>query len=169
MRLPISSRARRRGVQSGSHQRGVGLIEVLIAVLVMAIGLLGVAALQAAALRNSQSSLERSQAVVLSYAILDAMRANAVEARAGLYDMGMCEASPRQKAHGTGAATLGSDDRSSWIAALRTELGGNGCGQIRCVAVPGSEARDCTVTVRWDDSRGTSGSREHQIRTVVRV
>ena len=60
-------------IRASAHQQvGVTLIEVLVAVLVMAIGLLGIAALQATALRNSQSSLERSQAVVHTYAILDA-------------------------------------------------------------------------------------------------
>ena len=51
----------------------MSLLEVLIAVLVLAIGLLGIAALQATALRNSQSSLERNQAVIASYTIADAM------------------------------------------------------------------------------------------------
>ncbi|UNK49724.1 type IV pilus modification protein PilV [Lysobacter sp. S4-A87] len=148
----------------------MGLIEVLIAVLVMAIGLLGVAALQAVALRNSQSSLERSQAVVLTYAILDAMRANAAEARAGVYDMGMTCSAPAQPGTRTaGAANLGADDRSAWIVAIRAELGANGCGQITCAAVAGTEVRDCAVIVRWNDSRGTAGSHAHQIRTVVRV
>ena len=76
--------SRSRGPRSAA--RGVGLIEVLIAVLVMAIGLLGIAAMQATALRNSQSSLERSQAVIQSYGILDAMRANLDVARAGTYN-----------------------------------------------------------------------------------
>jgi type IV pilus assembly protein PilV len=65
----------------------VGLIEVLVAVLVLGIGLLGVAAMQATALRNSQSSLERSQGVMHVYTILDAMRANPQAARAGGYNM----------------------------------------------------------------------------------
>jgi len=62
--------------------RGVSLLEVLIAVLILAIGLLGVAALQASALRNSQSSLERSQAVIYTYTILDSMRSNTANAHA---------------------------------------------------------------------------------------
>jgi type IV pilus assembly protein PilV len=160
MQQPTSRRTR---------QRGVGLIEVLIAVLVMAIGLLGVAALQAAALRNSQSSLERSQAVVLSYAILDAMRANVVEARAGRYDMGMCADAGKPGADAAGGEQLRTADRSAWLAALRAELGAEACAQVRCTAVAGTDAKDCAVTVRWDDARGTGGSTRQQIRTVARV
>ena len=45
-------------------QAGAGLIEVLVAVLVMGVGLLGIAAMQATALRNHQSALERTQATI---------------------------------------------------------------------------------------------------------
>lgn len=151
-------------------QRGVGLIEVLIAVLVMAIGLLGIAALQATALRNSQSSMERSQAVVQSYAILDAMRANLAQARAGSYDMGRtCAAPTLPQTDPPTEATLGFNDKVAWITALHADLGSTSCGKIECVAVQDSEAKDCTVTVEWNDSRGTNGAERHEIKTVVRI
>jgi type IV pilus assembly protein PilV len=160
----------RRASCSAGRQNGVGLIEVLVAVLVMAIGLLGIAALQATALRNSQSSLERSQAVVLSYAILDAMRANLTEARAGGYDMGMsCQAPPLARTDQRTAATLGRSERVAWIGLIKAELGPSGCGTVACTAVAGIEARECRVTVRWDDSRGTGGSGQQEMTTVVRL
>lgn len=154
---------------SAGTQRGAGLIEVLVAVLVMAIGLLGIAALQATALRNSQSSLERSQAVVLSYAILDAMRANVLEARAGRYDMEMACQAPKRSDTTAPASTPGRSDVAEWFGMVRAELGHGACGAIACVAVAGAEARDCRVTVRWDDSRGTGGSDRHQMTTVARL
>ena len=52
------------------------LLAALVAVLVMGVGLLGIAAMQATALRNNQSALERTQATIQTYSILDAMRAN---------------------------------------------------------------------------------------------
>jgi type IV pilus assembly protein PilV len=129
-------------------QRGVGLIEVLIAVLVMAIGLLGIAALQATALRNSQSSMERSQAVIQSYTIFDAMRANRAAALdKGEYNIGMtCEVGA--------ATTLAKKDIASWLQSLQRTLGPTTCGKIECAAGL------CKVSVRWDDSRATGGSKE---------
>ncbi len=56
--------------------RGVSLIEVLIAMLVLAIGLLGLAALQAQGLRFSNDALVRTQATALASDLLDRMRAN---------------------------------------------------------------------------------------------
>ena len=55
---------------------GFTLIEVLIAMLVLAVGLLGLAGLQATSLRNNQSAYHRSQATQLAYDIADRMRSN---------------------------------------------------------------------------------------------
>src|SRR5690554_6431675 len=56
------------------RQTGISLLEVLIAMLILSLGLLGLAGLQMSALRNNQSAMERSMAVVESYSIVDAMR-----------------------------------------------------------------------------------------------
>ena len=55
---------------------GFTLIEVLIAMLVLAVGLLGLAGLQATSLKNNQSAYNRSQATQLAYDIADRMRSN---------------------------------------------------------------------------------------------
>ncbi|PXF62974.1 type IV pilus modification protein PilV [Kangiella spongicola] len=55
---------------------GISLIEVLITVLVMAVGMLGVAALQVKALNTSQESYSKSQAVVVLEGMADLMRAD---------------------------------------------------------------------------------------------
>ena len=56
--------------------KGFTLIEVLIAMLVLAVGLLGLASLQAYSLRNTQSAYNRSLATELAYDLADRMRAN---------------------------------------------------------------------------------------------
>lgn len=152
----FSALSRRRAPRSAAAVRGVGLIEVLVAVLVLAIGLLGVAAMQATALRNSQSSLERSQGVMHVYTILDAMRANPNAARAGAYNMGMTCAVP-------GAGNLVANDKRAWIDTLQQNLGTTACGQVACAGAL------CTISVRWDDSRGTSGSATQTFSTTTRI
>lgn len=57
-------------------QRGVTLIEVMIAVLVFAIGLLGIAALQAVSLQSGQGAYYRTQAINLAYEVADFARVN---------------------------------------------------------------------------------------------
>lgn len=59
---------------------GFTLIEILIAMVVLAFGLLGLAGLQASGLKNNMSSANRSQATQLAYDIADRMRANNFDA-----------------------------------------------------------------------------------------
>ena len=136
-------------------QRGVSLIEVLIAVLIMGVGLLGIAAMQATALRNSQSALERSQAVIMSYAILDAMRANRAAAIGGAYNTAMTCATPAV------GSTLAQNDIRQWLISLKESMRGtdpavlaadaSACGSVACGA-----GNRCTIVVQWDDSRATN-------------
>lgn len=141
--------------------RGASLIEVLVAVLILAIGLLGVAALQAAALRNGQSALESTQAVVQSYAMLDAMRANQTAARANNYNKGKTCTVP------TAALTLVDSDWTNWVQGLKDSMGGSACGAVACAA------NVCTVTITWDDSRATeiagAADSERNIITTTRI
>ena len=59
---------------------GFTLIEVLVSVVILAIGLLGIAALQAASIRNTQNANIRSQAVFLAENLAARMRSNRFEA-----------------------------------------------------------------------------------------
>lgn len=155
-----------RNYQPGSlrhAQRGVGLIEVMVAVLILGVGLLGIAAMQATALRNSQSSVERSQAVMQTYAILDAMRANVAVARIGGYDLSAMTCSQPD------AGTLAADDLREWIGSLKATLNDSACGQINC------DSLSCEISVQWDDSRAggnddaTKGSETHKVTTETRL
>lgn len=62
------------------RQAGFSMIEVLIAVVVLALGLLGFALLQTMSLRFAQSANHRTQATNLAYDLLDQMRANRFQA-----------------------------------------------------------------------------------------
>ncbi|WP_455922118.1 type IV pilus modification protein PilV [Pseudomonas putida] len=57
-------------------QRGFSLIEVLVAMLIMCIGLLGAAAIQLNALKYTDSSSLRTQASFIAYDMLDRIRTN---------------------------------------------------------------------------------------------
>jgi type IV pilus assembly protein PilV len=141
--------------------RGVSLIEVMVSVLILSIGLLGIAAMQATALRNTQSSMERSQAVIYSYSIIDAMRANIDAARANQYNVAWTCAAPA-------ATSLATSDINNWITQIRAQ-GSNlkdGCGRITCAS------NVCTVDVRWNDSRASGNAVQltsYSVSTVSRL
>lgn len=138
------------------HAQGMSLIEVLVAVLVLAVGLLGVAAMQSLALRGGQSSLETSQAVMQTNAIIEAMRAN--PANAGSYATG------GKRCAATGGGGLAGDDLDNWITGLQTSIGG-GASTCGTIAFNGAVA---TITVEWDDSRA-GGDSERELVTEARI
>lgn len=138
-------------------QAGASLLEVLIAVLILAIGLLGIAALQSLTLKNTQSASERSAAIIQSYAMLDMMRANRAQAIARQYDTGWLCAAPENPGNRI------EGDMARWIGQLKQSVGDSACGQIDCGAV------NCNIGVRWNDERGTGGDVEQEIETRTRL
>ncbi len=58
------------------RSRGFTLLEVLVAMVVLSVGLLGLSGLQTSSLRNNHSAFLRSQATLVSNDIIDRMRAN---------------------------------------------------------------------------------------------
>ena len=67
--------------KSAARQQGATLIEVLVAVVVLSIGLLGLGVLQGISLRGNTNAYLRTQATNVSYEIIDRMRANRMQIR----------------------------------------------------------------------------------------
>ena len=59
-----------------SRQQGLTIVESMVALLVISIGLLGIAALQLTAMQQNSSALHQSKAVWAGYAMADRIRAN---------------------------------------------------------------------------------------------
>jgi type IV pilus modification protein PilV len=66
--------------------QGFSLFEVLIALVVLSVGLLGLASLQTNTLKFNQGAYLRTQATNLAYDMADRMRANRAAAIANAYD-----------------------------------------------------------------------------------
>lgn len=131
-------------------QKGFTLTEVLVAMLVLSIGLLGLASLQVTSLRNNHSAFQLSLATNLSYGIIDRMRANRPAARAGEYNLALAVAAPT----GTSRAN---QDVAGWRQAIASRLPG-GAGAI---AVDDDRV---TVVVEWTPG-GEQGTRRVQTET----
>lgn len=121
--------------------RGFTLIEALVALIVLSIGLLGVAGMQIAGLRNNMSAASRTQASYLADDIIDRMRANNTAARGGKYEVLTMGATIT----GTTTAAL---DVQTWVAELQTLPGGQGTINVD----PATNI--ATVVIKWLDSRG---------------
>src|SRR3546814_3072321 len=94
-------------------QQGISLTEVMVSVLILAIGVLGVAALQTVALKNSGGSASRTQAAIQIYSMMDIIRAN--RANIGIYNTNIYT-----EGDGTGAdGTTRSEEHTSELQSLR--------------------------------------------------
>jgi type IV pilus assembly protein PilV len=149
-------RSRRSSIRPGRRtQTGVGLVEVLIATLVLAFGMLGLAGLQLWNLRANQCALERGRAVVQTHSIADAMRADRATAISGGFDIEIDATAP------TGSL-FADQARVAWRTNLIAVLGPAATGAVDC------DGAFCTISVRWDDQRG-SGDAQHKVETQVQL
>lgn len=109
------------------RQRGVSLIEVLVTVVILSVGLLGVAAMQAFSLQSGQAAFQRTQATTIAYEISDQLRAN------------------RSRMLG-GGAMPGLAEWQNWASQMLP---------AGTVAITGPDGNgEVTVTVSWTDQRG---------------
>jgi type IV pilus assembly protein PilV len=152
---------------------GFTLVEVLVSLLVISIGLLGVAKLVLAAVKANDSAYFRGQATNLAYAILDDMRANrayalaapgytvafgAVGAPGVMCNVGVACTAAQQEAY----------DVWAWKCRLNAAFNNNvnacnpngaivgalpaGDGQVTMTFPAGAGQVMATITISWDDS-----------------
>lgn len=143
---------------------GFTLVEVLVAVLVLSIGLLGVARLVLAAVKANDSAYFRGQATALAYSILDEMRANRAYALTspGYTVAYGAYANPGVTCTGVAStctpAQIAQYDLYMWkqqLSAASTVTTGalpSGDGQIVMTYPAGSGEVMATITITWDDS-----------------
>lgn len=132
---------------------GFSLLEVLVALVILSIGLLGLAALQAFSIKANQSANYRTQATALAYDLIDRMRANRNDVIAGRYFSSYGNAPGSCPDAGGSAPTSGTAARDlyDWKCAIKMQLP-LGEGAVR---MPGGSV---VVAIRWTDARWAEGS-----------
>lgn len=155
-------------------QAGFTMLEVLVSIVVLALGLLGLASLLGASISGSHSASLRTQATVLAYGIVDAMRANRCNAKDGAYDISM-------SGNASGSPmTVAQRDMGDWLTELSRRLP-SGDGQIRRSAGCGDgdplvtptgcdgSPTPIAVVVQWNDARVVGGSSSQRFCVVTQL
>ncbi|WP_280518008.1 type IV pilus modification protein PilV [Pseudomonas palleroniana] len=125
------------------RQTGMTLIEVLVAVLILAVGLLGASAIQLNALKYTESARMTSQASFIAYDMLDRIRSNP-----GI-DYSWSRAGPSMaNVPTTSVRDLDLHDFEANI------LGFAGADAKGAVSTSGPEV---TITISWQAGRGAGG------------
>jgi type IV pilus assembly protein PilV len=108
-------------------QRGVGLIEVLIAVVIMSLGFLAAARMQVEGMRFSQSAYYQSQAHFLANDMIDRMRSNIPGVLANAYaDMSTSDSAPKENCEICTPDEIADLDLFEWSASLHPLTGAAG-------------------------------------------
>jgi type IV pilus assembly protein PilV len=166
--MPITSSIYRPFLPPNAGQRGFSLLEVLVTIVVVAIGLLGVAGMQITAIKLADTADMRSKASVNMEGIIERILTNPNNAAAYAVSY-------------TGTVSNGPAvaDVATWKTGLAANLL-NGQGSIdvtpdaSCPTIASSVCRLVTVTVRWTEARAkrsATGATPQlvEFKTVVRV
>lgn len=143
------------------HQCGITLIEVLITAFVMAVGLLGMAALQLNGLNTNHDAYYRSQATLFATDLADRMRANLDAARDGAYVAADAPSDPGYDcqtsfpaATSCSGTELAAADLYQWYQRLGDTATGLPSAQasVTCPA-PCDTGTPYTIALAWDEDR----------------
>ena len=136
------------------NHKGVGLIETMVSLLVLAIGLLGISSMQVNAMKSSQNTYYRTHATNLAYDIIDRMRVNhhaAISTSIYLSNYGQTHAGASDcKAH-CRPDQIAAHDLMNWKTDLKLALP-KGQGMISFSDT--SSVRKVLVSIKFDESRG---------------
>ncbi len=135
----------RRG-PSGAPGRGMTLIEIMVALLLLSFGLMGMLGLKAVGLKQTSQANARGVASVCAVDILDRMRANPVRALAGNYNIALTDAAP------TTPTNVVQTDLQQWRQRITQNLPA-GSGSV-AVQANGS----VRIVVQWAERTETSAT-----------
>ena len=155
------TKSRRQAAIHRRAHRGFTIVEVLVSLVVLSMGLLGIAKLILLTARSTDSAYLRSQATELAYGILDDMRANRQTAVAHGYDTSMTTA-PTAAGSCIDTACSPTDmalyDVYIWKRRLGVSTGGAlplGQGSITTTTTAAATTT-AVVIVQWDDEAAQS-------------
>lgn len=135
-------------------QGGFTLIEILVTVIVLSIGLLGLAGLQAVALKFNSTAYQRSQATILIYDMIEQIRVSSGQSRDDylVCILGGACVNPTVLA-----------DFQTWNNAISQNLPSGSGLMTKCG--PPCSVNTYVFSVTWDDSRGQDSLRTVEVRT----
>jgi type IV pilus assembly protein PilV len=135
------------------RQNGMTLIEILVAIVVLSIGLIGMAGLQLKGVQVNQGSAYRWQAAMLAEDIADRMRADKANALNSAYTITL----PGGTASGIGGAGT-TQSITDWSASVQALLPGGTAKIAAPVAVAGTANQSISITIGWTDTRAQTGA-----------
>ncbi len=152
---------------SSIKTKGFTLIEVLIAMIILAFGLLGLAGLQASGLKQNLSAHQRSQATTLAYDFSDRVRTNSMQ-RITYVDDSAGDGTEKDSCLTTAGCSpedMAKHDIFAWKNQITSSLpsgtgdmtqtagAGTPCAPASTPTSPACTDDVFTTTITWDDNK----------------
>ncbi len=153
-------------IPAKTHSQGFTLVEVMVAVVILAIGLLGMATLMMNSLQSNESAYSRSQATLLAYDILDRMRVNKVASGNPAQPFRVTHASVSDDYLLSGieaCAQRSVAGLASWCALLQESMPNLLSTRIE----QGDEDATYIITIEWQEAHDSDGDGESDTGTLV--
>lgn len=131
------------------RQNGAGLIDALIALIIMTFGMVSISGMLTSSLTNTMYSEIHFQVKYLSQEMIEQLTANKEAARSGQYNIGFDDADP--------SGDWISDSLTAWKNRVRLALP-DGAAQIACTI------ESCDITLRWLEA---SDSQFYRLRSPI--
>lgn len=149
------------------RQRGFSLLEVMVAVIVFSVGLIGLGLLLTASIRANHVGFLHSQATFVAESIADSMRANVIGVWQNAYNGAWSAATPAAAVDCTAVACtpaqLAARDVAAW-GRMVGQLLPAGVGTVACTPRPGRPvpnanelltspvySGNCVITMTWSE------------------
>lgn len=138
------------------RQTGLTLIEVMVAVVVFSLGIVGLALMQMQGMHFSKDSNSRTQATILARDLADKMRANNEAASDGDYVLAASATAPTTNTCSGGSpctpAQIAQNDMADWLTRITSELP-VGAGEVVSLGFD-----QYAIRVFWDEARNNTGT-----------
>ncbi len=122
--------------------RGFSLVEVMVTLFIIAVGALGIAGLQLAAMRSNHSANLRSHAILAADALAERMRAHPADF------VGVVLDTDNPGGHASFSDWAQELARSPLLASADKPL-----AELDCSDANDCRAGHCAITIRWNDAR----------------
>ncbi len=156
-----------------SAQRGVGMVEVLVAMLILAVGVLGYSVLQIRSIAATNESMMRSQAVFILRGLSDSVRMNTVGQQSGayqnaknIYNQSTAPTEPKSCSYVGFSQYCTPDEFAAWDAYQHSKIAFQAGIRINMLTCPAAvangtmPARQCLLAAwgKTNPTFGTNGS-----------
>lgn len=157
MTVEISALGRGAATPLRKKQGGFGLVEAMVAMLLLAVGLLGIGAALSNTLKNNQSAVLYTQASTQASTVMEVLRGDKSGAVIGRYNLTEWTCNPPSDDNPQGEAL------ARWMGSLKGNLGPDACATISCSNL------ECSVGVRWNDTGTFSSGQAQELRLTSRL